>query len=87
MKKTLWVAAFALMAGAMLLPIGPASAASALVAATDSAPAMMNPHGDDSDANLQYMANFFDGLLQRKGADGTLVPALAERWERLDANS
>jgi peptide/nickel transport system substrate-binding protein len=87
MKKTLWVAAFALMAGAMLLPIGPASAASALVAATDSAPAMMNPHGDDSDANLQYMANFFDGLLQRKGADGTLAPALAERWERLDANS
>jgi peptide/nickel transport system substrate-binding protein len=45
---------------------------------------MMNPHGDDSDAGLQYMANFFDGLLQRKGKDGTLSTALAERWERLD---
>jgi peptide/nickel transport system substrate-binding protein len=48
---------------------------------------MMNPHGDDSDAGLQYFANFFDGLLQRKGSDGTLAPALAERWERLDALS
>jgi peptide/nickel transport system substrate-binding protein len=48
---------------------------------------MMNPQGDDADSGLQYMANFFDGLLQRKGPDGTLAPALAERWERLDALS
>ena len=47
----------------------------------------MNPHGDDSDAGLQYMANFFDGLLQRKGPDGTLAPALATRWERLDQST
>ncbi|MFZ0133587.1 MAG: ABC transporter substrate-binding protein [Desulfobacterales bacterium] len=87
MRKTLLISALAVMAAIMLLPTGPASAASALVVATDSAPAMMNPHGDDSDANLQYTANFFDGLLQRKGPDGTLAPALAERWERLDANS
>jgi peptide/nickel transport system substrate-binding protein len=33
------------------------------------------------------MANLFDGLLQRKGSEGVLAPALAERWERLDLNS
>jgi peptide/nickel transport system substrate-binding protein len=42
---------------------------------------MMNPHGDDSDAGLSYFSNFFDGLLQRKGSEGTLVPALAVKWE------
>jgi peptide/nickel transport system substrate-binding protein len=63
---------------------GIAIAESYFVVAIDVPPRMMNPHGDDSDAGLQYMANFFDGLLQRKGKDGTLAPALAERWERLD---
>jgi peptide/nickel transport system substrate-binding protein len=69
-----------------LLLAAPLSAAMAadLVAAVDTPPRMMNPHGDDSDAGLSYMANFFDGLLQRKGADGELVPALAERWEHPD---
>ncbi|HDR15362.1 MAG TPA: ABC transporter substrate-binding protein [Desulfobacteraceae bacterium] len=63
---------------------GPASAQSSLVVAVDSAPRMMNPHGDDSDAGLSFMANFFDGLLQRKGPDGKLAPALAESWEHPD---
>jgi peptide/nickel transport system substrate-binding protein len=63
---------------------GQAMAQESIVVAIDVPPAMMNPHGDDSDANLQYMANFFDGLLQRKGPQGTLVPALAERWEHPD---
>ena len=63
---------------------GIAIAESYFVVAIDVPPRMMNPHGDDPDAGLQYMANFFDGLLQRKGKDGTLAPALAERWERLD---
>ena len=63
---------------------GQAMAQKSIVVAIDVPPAMMNPHGDDSDANLQYMANFFDGLLQRKGPEGTLVPALAERWEHPD---
>jgi peptide/nickel transport system substrate-binding protein len=62
----------------------PVLAASSITVALDVPPRMMNPHGDDSDAGLQYMANFFDGLLQRKGPDGTLAPALATRWERLD---
>jgi len=59
-------------------------AASSIVVAQDTPPRMMNPHGDDSDAGLQYMANFFDGLLQRKGPDGTLVPALAVKFDHPD---
>ena len=85
MKKFAWVAAIALMLVA-LLAVGPAAAKS-LVVAVDSPPRMMNPHGDDSDAGLSYMANFFDGLLQRKGAGGKLVPALAVKWEHPDALS
>jgi peptide/nickel transport system substrate-binding protein len=45
---------------------------------------MMNPHGDDSDAGLSYFSNFFDGLLQRKGSQGQLLPALAVKWEHPD---
>ncbi len=55
-----------------------------LVVAVDTPPRTMNPHGSDADANLSRMANIFDGLLQRKGAEGELAPALAERYERLD---
>jgi peptide/nickel transport system substrate-binding protein len=73
--------------GLFLLMGGAAVAASSIVVAQDVPPRMMNPHGDDSDAGLQYMANLFDGLLQRKGPEGVLAPALAERWERLDLNS
>ncbi|SMC16714.1 peptide/nickel transport system substrate-binding protein [Desulfacinum hydrothermale DSM 13146] len=67
-----------------LLAAAPAAAETSLVAAVDTPPRMMNPHGDDSDAGLSFMANFFDGLLQRKGPDGKLMPALAERWEHPD---
>jgi peptide/nickel transport system substrate-binding protein len=63
---------------------GQAFAASSIVVAQDVTPRMMNPHGDDSDAGLQYMANFFDGLLQRKGPDGILAPALAVRYDHPD---
>ena len=63
---------------------GQALAASSIVVAQDYPPRMMNPHGDDSDAGLSYFSNFFDGLLQRKGAEGTLVPALAVKWEHPD---
>jgi peptide/nickel transport system substrate-binding protein len=84
MKKSL----FFILAVALAVTVvgwgGQAMAQKSLVVAIDTPPAMMNPHGDDSDANLQYMANFFDGLLQRKGPEGTLVPALAERWEHPD---
>jgi len=63
---------------------GRAAAASSIVVAQDVPPRMMNPHGDDSDAGLQYMANFFDGLLQRKGPNGTLAPALAVKFDHPD---
>ncbi len=63
---------------------GQAFAASSIVVAQDTPPRMMNPHGDDSDAGLQYMANFFDGLLQRKGPNGTLAPALAVKYDHPD---
>ena len=36
-----------------------------LVVVTDAPPKSMNPHAYSSDANLSYMSNFFDGLLQR----------------------
>ncbi|MBT8368754.1 MAG: ABC transporter substrate-binding protein [Deltaproteobacteria bacterium] len=63
---------------------GQAMAESSLIVAQDYPPRMMNPHGDDSDAGLSYFSNFFDGLLQRKGSEGTLVPALALKWEHPD---
>ena len=65
----------------MILAIstGQAMAETSIVVAQDYAPRMMNPHGDDSDAGLSYFSNFFDGLLQRKGSSGELVPALALR--------
>ena len=69
---------------ALLGVAGQAMAESSLTVAQDYPPRMMNPHGDDSDAGLSYFSNFFDGLLQRKGAEGTLVPALAVRWEHPD---
>jgi len=87
MKKIRMLPIFLL---ALVLLVGyqaPARAAASIVVAQDDAPRMMNPQGDDTDSGLQYMANFFDGLLQRKGPDGTLAPALAVRWERLDALS
>ncbi len=69
---------------ALLGMAGQAVAASSLIVAQDYPPRMMNPHGDDSDAGLSYFSNFFDGLLQRKGSDGTLMPALALKWEHPD---
>lgn len=84
MKKPLFLLLFGLLTVA-LVGYAMAAAPATLIVAQDDSPRMMNPHGDDSDAGLQYFANFFDGLVQRKGADGTLAPALAEKWERVDA--
>ncbi|MGA6926665.1 MAG: ABC transporter substrate-binding protein, partial [Desulfosarcina sp.] len=83
MKKRMSI----LLAMAVLLLAGQAWAETSIVAAQDDSPRMMNPHGDDSDAGLQYFANFFDGLLERKGPEGILTPALAVKWERQDALS
>ncbi|BBO75397.1 ABC transporter substrate-binding protein [Desulfosarcina widdelii] len=76
---TLIVALLALPAVAM--------AKADLVVVTDAPPKSMNPHAFSSDANLSYMSNFFDGLLQRPAPDGKLSPALAVRWERLDGTT
>lgn len=87
MKKHVLQTLICLCTIVMVLGAGPvmaASSASSLVVAVDTPPRMMNPQGDDSDAGLSYMANFFDGLLQRKGPDGKLAPALAVRWEHPD---
>lgn len=56
-----------------------------LVIAVDTPPKSMNPHSFNSDANLSYMSNFFDGLLQRPAPEGKLSAALATSWERKDA--
>lgn len=71
----------------LLLALAPgmALAKADLVIATDVPPKSMNPHAFSSDANLSYMSNFFDGLLQRKAPEGKLAPALAVSWERNDA--
>ena len=82
MKKSL-IVLIALMVAVVGLN-GSAVAGTSLVVAQDYPPRMMNPHGDDSDAGLSYFSNFFDGLLQRKGAEGVLVPALAVKWEHPD---
>ncbi len=69
---------------AIVLPTS-AMAKADLVIATDAPPKSMNPHAYSSDANLSYMSNFFDGLLQRKAPEGKLGPALAVKWQRVDA--
>jgi len=84
MKKNVLLSLTVLFTLILFGMLGQALADSSIVIGLDVAPRMMNPHGDDSDAGLQFMANFFDGLLQRKGPDGTLAPALALRYERLD---
>lgn len=81
MKRLAFVAALV----AMLALPSFALAKADLVIATDAPPKSMNPHAYSSDANLSYMSNFFDGLLQRKAPEGKLAPALATSWDRLDA--
>jgi len=80
---------FLLSLGVILLIVlpgftGQSFGASSIVVAVDTPPRTMNPHGSDADANLSIMANFFEGLLQRKAPDGKLLPALAERFEHPD---
>ncbi len=84
MKKTLAFILVGILMGAFMGLPGDALGASSIVVAVDTPPRTMNPHGSDADANLSVMANFFEGLMQRKGAEGKLVPALAERYEHPD---
>ena len=84
MKKLLGIVLSVVAVTGMVAITSPVEAASSLIVAQDYPPRMMNPHGDDSDAGLSYFSNFFDGLLQRKGSEGELVPALAVKWEHPD---
>jgi len=84
MKKALLLAT---IIGLVLCLAAPGALAKKLVVVKDSPPRTMDPMGSDADSNLTFMANFFDALLQRPGAEGTLSPALATKYERLDANS
>ena len=74
-----------LLISAILVMPAVAMAKADLVIAVDYPPKSMNPHSYNSDANLSYMSNFFDGLLQRPAPEGKLAPALATAWERKDA--
>jgi peptide/nickel transport system substrate-binding protein len=84
MKRMSIVLLLGIFMGALLSLTGQAIGASSIVVAVDSPPRTMNPHGSDADANLSVMANFFDGLMQRKAPKGDLSPALALRYEHPD---
>jgi peptide/nickel transport system substrate-binding protein len=84
MKKVLISLVVTVFIGAFMGFPGGAVGASSIVIGVDTPPRTMNPHGSDADANLQIMANIFDGLMQRKAPDGKLAPALAERYEHPD---
>jgi len=84
MKKMLSLVFVGVLVAAFIGFSGGTSGASSIVIAVDTPPRTMHPNGSNADANLQVMANFFDGLLQRKGTEGKLVPALAERYEHPD---
>jgi len=84
MKRTFLLLLVGVFMGTLLGFTGQASWASSIVVAVDTPPRTMNPHGSDADANLSVMANFFEGLLQRKAPKGDLFPALAVRFEHPD---
>lgn len=84
MKRTFLLLLVGVFMGILLGLTGQAIGASSIVVAVDTPPRTMNPHGSDADANLSVMANFFEGLLQRKAPEGNLFPALAVRFEHPD---
>ena len=57
---------------------------SSISAAIEDHPDTMNPHGSRAVSNLSIAANLFDGLMQRKGSDGMINPALAVHHEHPD---
>ena len=83
MKKMLFLGFVGVFIAAFIGLGGNASAASSIVVGVDSGPVTMDPGGSLADPNMSVMANFFDGLLQRR-IDGNLYPALAERYEHPD---
>ncbi len=84
MKRTFLLLLVGIFMGILFGYTGQAIAASSIVVVVDAPPRTMHPNGSDADCNLSVMANFFDGLLQRKGPEGNLAPALAVRYEHPD---
>lgn len=73
-----------ILMGALSCLTEQAIGASSIVVAVDSPSRTMNPHSSNEDTNLSVMANLFDGLLQWKGPEANLAPALSVRYEHPD---
>ena len=84
MKKALFSVLIGLVMAALVTMQGQAMAEATFVVVLDSAPASLDPHAADSDANLSVAENFFGALVQRVGPEGVIKPSLAERWEHPD---
>ncbi|MBL7213498.1 MAG: ABC transporter substrate-binding protein [Desulfobacteraceae bacterium] len=84
MKRISTLLLMGIFIGTLLSLTGQAIGASSIAVTVDTPPRTMHPNGSNADANLSVMSNFFDGLLQRKGSEGKIVPALAERYEHPD---
>jgi peptide/nickel transport system substrate-binding protein len=84
MNKFIPLLVLALWAGILPCIGTQAYAASSISAAIEDPPHTMDPHGSRATSNLSIMANLFDGLMQCKGPDGILHPALAVQYEHPD---
>lgn len=86
MKRSALIATIGLLILGLvgILSISGFAAKDTVIVAVGAPPRTMNPHGSDADCNLGVMANLFEGLMQRVGTTGELVPALATSWERVD---
>jgi len=84
MKKHFLSLSVLIFLGASPFFTGQSLNASSIVVAVDALPRTMDPCGSNKDSNLSVIANFFDGLMQRRGPEGTLSPSLALRYEHPD---
>ncbi|HZS85385.1 MAG TPA: ABC transporter substrate-binding protein [Stellaceae bacterium] len=75
--------ALSALAAGGAVPSAAAADEKPIIVGVGAAPQSMDPQSADVDSNLSAMANMFEGLVQRDTA-GTLKPALATSWERVD---
>ncbi len=62
----------------------PVCVAQTVVVAMESSPKSMDPYSENDNATMGVLSNIFDGLMQRQGKEGKLMPALAESYEHPD---
>jgi peptide/nickel transport system substrate-binding protein len=67
-----------------LSPGSPAFGDSSISVAIEDPPHTMDPHGSGNTSSLSIAANLFDGLVQRKGPEGIISPALSIRHDHPD---